>query len=89
MMPDLEASRVSSTESPNGKLGFSGPPVFSLFFYGSVVVLYHMWGWFRENHGTLAHKLLRSPLEPLMHGIMIFLVITNPGAPRGFIYFQF
>ena len=23
------------------------------------------------------------------HALMVFLVITNPGAPRGFIYFQF
>jgi hypothetical protein len=25
----------------------------------------------------------------VLHGVMIFLILTNPGAPRGFIYFQF
>jgi len=58
-------------------------------FYGSAVVLYHAWGWLREHRERLALKLLRSPVEPLVQGIMIFLVITNPGAPQGFIYFQF
>jgi len=43
----------------------------------------------REHRETFALKLLRSPIEPLVQGIMIFLVVTNPGAPRGFIYFQF
>jgi alginate O-acetyltransferase complex protein AlgI len=70
-------------------MGFSGPPIFSLAFYGSAVVLYHAWGWLREHRETFALKLLRSPIEPLVQGIMIFLVVTNPGAPRGFIYFQF
>lgn len=73
----------------DGRLGFSGPPAFSLLFYGSAVVLYHGWGWLRERHCGLAQRLSRSPLEPLIHGLLIFLVLTNPGAPRGFIYFQF
>lgn len=27
--------------------------------------------------------------DPLTYGVMVFLVVTNPSAPRGFIYFQF
>jgi alginate O-acetyltransferase complex protein AlgI len=68
---------------------FSGAPVFTFLFYGSAVVIYHAWGWLREHREHLAHRLARSPLEPLLHGVMVFLVVTNPGAPRGFIYFQF
>ncbi len=89
MMPDM-ASIVAFIKSlVNGKTGFAGPPVFSLLFYGSMVVLYHVWGWLREHREHLAHRLARSPLEPLLHGLMVFLILTNPGAPRGFIYFQF
>ena len=46
-------------------------------------------GWLAEHRAKLANRLIRSPLEPLLHGVMIFLIVTNPGAPRGFIYFQF
>jgi alginate O-acetyltransferase complex protein AlgI len=89
MMPDLESIIAFFKSLINGKTGFAGPPIFSLLFYGTAVVLYHAWGWLREHRENLAHKLSQSPLEPLLHGIMVFLVITNPGAPRGFIYFQF
>jgi alginate O-acetyltransferase complex protein AlgI len=89
MMPDM-ASIVSFFKGlARAHFGFSGPAIFSLAFYGSAVVLYHAWGWLREHRETFALKLLRSPIEPLVQGIMIFLVVTNPGAPRGFIYFQF
>ena len=66
-----------------------GTAIFSLLFYGSAVVLYHVWGWLREHRHQLTQKLTRSPLEPALHGVLIFLILTNPGAPRGFIYFQF
>ena len=89
MMPDM-ASIVSFFKGVSrADFGFSGPPVFSLLFYGSAVVIYHAWGWLREHSEAFALKILRSPIEPLVHGALIFLVITNPGAPRGFIYFQF
>jgi len=89
MMPDMASIGAFFRGIASGNLRFSGPPVFSLVFYGSAVVLYHAWGWLREHREGLALKLLRSPIEPLVQGIMIFLVVTNPGAPRGFIYFQF
>jgi len=85
MMPDL-ASIIAFFKGVGnifeGKTRFLGPPVFSLFFYGSMVVLYHVCGWLREHREHLAHQLARSPLEPLLHGVMIFLVVTNPSAAR-------
>jgi alginate O-acetyltransferase complex protein AlgI len=89
MMPDLESIVAFLKGLTNTKLKFAGPPLFSLLFYGSWVVLYHAWGWLRECRPRLAVRLTRSPLEPVIHAVMIFLVITNPGAPQGFIYFQF
>lgn len=89
MMPDLASIVAFFKGVLSMKTGFSGPPIFSLMFYGSAVVLYHVWGWLREHHDLIAKKLTRSPIEALVHGVMIFLVLTSPGAPQGFIYFQF
>jgi alginate O-acetyltransferase complex protein AlgI len=89
MMPDMESIVSFFKGVAKANFKFSGPPIFSLAFYGSAVVLYHAWGWLREHREAFALKLLRSPVEPLVHGLLVFLVVTNPGAPRGFIYFQF
>jgi alginate O-acetyltransferase complex protein AlgI len=89
MMPDMASIAAFFKGLFDGKTGFSGPPIFSLLFYGSAVVLYHAWGWLREHRKHFASQLARSNLTPALHGLMLFLVITNPGAPRGFIYFQF
>lgn len=89
MMPDM-ASIVAFFKCLSGiKLKVTGPPVFSLAFYGSAVVIYHAWGWLREYHQRIHSKISRSLLEPLVHGVMVFLLLSNPGAPQGFIYFQF
>jgi alginate O-acetyltransferase complex protein AlgI len=89
LMPDMASIVAFFKGVISGRTGFSGPPVFSLFFYGTAVVLYHGWGWLKEHRELLSKKLMRSPLEPTLHAVMLFLIITNPGAPRGFIYFQF
>jgi alginate O-acetyltransferase complex protein AlgI len=89
LMPDMASIVAFFKGIFNGKTGFSGPPIFSLLFYGSMVVLYHAWGWLQEHRQHLASQLARSPIEPFLHGLMLYLIITNPGAPRGFIYFQF
>ena len=89
LMPDMNHIVCFFKGVFSGKTGFSGPPLFSLVFYGSAVVVYHAWGWMKEHREHFASQLARSPLEPVLHGVMIFLLLTNPGAPRGFIYFQF
>jgi len=89
MMPDMASIRGFFEGLLSGRSILQGPPVFSLVFYGSAVVMYHAWGWFRQRFEHFAAGLMRSPVEPVLHGIMLFLVVSNPGAPRGFIYFQF
>lgn len=89
LMPDMASIVAFFKGVFSGRTGFSGPPIFSLVFYGTAVVFYHVWGWLAEHRASLAARLARSPLEPVLHGVMIFLILTNPGAPRGFIYFQF
>lgn len=89
MMSDMTSIIVFLKGLFSGNTTFTGPPIYSLVFYGGSVVLYHAWGWFNEHYHTKAVKLHRQPIEAVIHGFMIFLVLTNPGAPRGFIYFQF
>ena len=89
LMPDMASIMAFFHGVCSGKTGFSGPPIFSLVFYGTAVVLYHAWGWLKEHREHLANRLSHSSLEPVLHGVMLFLIFTNPGAPRGFIYFQF
>jgi alginate O-acetyltransferase complex protein AlgI len=89
LMPDMASIQAYFQGVFSGRTNFTGPPAFSLVFYGTAVVLYHAWGWLREHRQRFANKLLDSPLEAVVQGIMLFLIITNPGAPRGFIYFQF
>ncbi len=89
LMPDIAHIRAFFEGALSGRTFLSGPPVFSLLFYGTAVVLYHAWGWLKEHREAVAAKLEGSSLEPVLHGIMLFLIVTNPGAPQGFIYFQF
>jgi len=89
LMPDMASIAAFFKGVFSGRTAFSGPPIFSLVFYGTAVVAYHAWGWLKEHREHLASHLARSPLEPMLHGLMLFLILTNPGAPRGFIYFQF
>jgi alginate O-acetyltransferase complex protein AlgI len=89
LMPDLDSIYSFFEGVFNGKTQFSGPPVFCIIFYGVMVMIYHIWGWIKEYRSGLANRIANSPIEPIIHAIMIFLVITNPGAPSGFIYFQF
>ena len=89
LMPDISGIAAFFEGVFSGSSDFSGPPLFSLIFYGTAVVLYHIWGWIIQHREQFANRLARSPLEPILHSLMVFLIITNPGAPRGFIYFQF
>lgn len=59
---------------------------FSLF-----VVIYHIWGWWRENKQKEQY-LQRGRLSyggAFVYGFMLFLIITNSGNQAGFVYFQF
>jgi alginate O-acetyltransferase complex protein AlgI len=89
VMPDLHAIEKCLRAVACDPLGRPGAPVFALLFYGTPVALYHAWGALRERSPALATRLLNSIAEPVIHGIMVFAIVTNAGAPRGFIYFQF
>jgi len=88
LMPDLHQIRVFFTElTIPGR--FLGPAVFSTFLFGSAVVIYHVFGWWRQNGTESFSRFTGSWAEASVYGIMLFLIVTNSGAPQGFIYFQF
>lgn len=89
MMPDMASIFAFFKGILSGKTSFSGPPIFSFVFYGSAVAAYHLWGWITERHPSIASRARNPILEAATHAVMVFLIVTNPGAPRGFIYFQF
>lgn len=89
LMPDLNHIRVFFETLANGDWSVKGQPVFALMVYGGTVVLYHLWGWLQEHRPYWAKQAGHPLVEGAVHALMIFLVVTNPGAPRGFIYFQF
>lgn len=89
MMPDMASIVAFFKGVVSGRSSLSGPPMFSLVFYGSTVVVYHAWGWIQQHWCGLGARLAAPSVEGLVQGVMLFLVLTNPGAPQGFIYFQF
>jgi hypothetical protein len=60
-MPDMVSILAFFKGVCSGQTGFSGPPILSLVFYGTAVVLYHAWGWPKDHREHLASYLSRSP----------------------------
>ncbi|MFT3990497.1 MAG: MBOAT family O-acyltransferase [Luteolibacter sp.] len=89
LMPDLHHIAAFFQGLTSGNWSVPGQSVYALVFYGTAIVLYHLWGWILENRQTLANRLVTPWTEGALQGLMLFLILTNPGAPRGFIYFQF
>jgi alginate O-acetyltransferase complex protein AlgI len=66
-----------------------GPVVFGVTIFGSAAILYHVLGWVAEHRKEWLTRFKTSGLEAVALGVMLFLTLTNSGAPQGFIYFQF
>jgi alginate O-acetyltransferase complex protein AlgI len=54
---------------------------FLILIYGSPVLFYHL------SHAYKNH--ISIPLKDMALGMMLFFIITNPGPPAPFVYFQF
>jgi alginate O-acetyltransferase complex protein AlgI len=89
LMPDIAHIRLFFEMMGSGDWSVKGQPVFALLAYGGMAVLYHFWGWLQEHRPYWVKQAGIPWIEGTVHAVMVFLVITNPGAPRGFIYFQF
>ncbi len=65
--------------------------VYSVAFFSFFVVMYHLWGWYRENR-TPRYAPFRGRMSirsGIVYGFMIFMILTNSGPQCGFVYFQF
>ncbi len=89
LMPDMAHIGAFFQGLVSSNWSVPGQPLFALFLYGGMIVAYHLWGWWREKHPDIGHRPAHPFAEGALHGVMVFLILTNPGAPRGFIYFQF
>ena len=89
LMPDMANIAAFFKGLASGRWTLPGQPLFALLAYGGPAVAYHAWGWLKERRPERAAWLTHPLTEAAIHAAMVFLVLTNPGAPRGFIYFQF
>ena len=89
LMPDLAHIHAFFTGLTSGPITIPGQPLFALAIYGGAAIAYHLWGWLGENRPHLSNRFTHPLIEGSLHALMVFLILTNPGAPRGFIYFQF
>jgi hypothetical protein len=55
------------------------------------VILYHVWGFYRDRMVTDAARDSRAArwALDLVYAVMLVLILTNSGSPGEFIYFQF
>ena len=66
-----------------------GPYIFAPLFFGGFVVLYHIYNLIKISSPWFARKFENRLIEGSVYGFLLFLIVTNSGAPQGFIYFQF
>lgn len=89
LMPDMAHIAAFFKGLTVFKHELPGQPLYALFIYGGAAALYHFRGLLMEHLPRVAGWLRLPIIEGAIHAAMVFLIITNPGAPRGFIYFQF
>ena len=59
--------------------------IFNVAIFSVPVIVYHAIEWFKENKNLT----LSFTAEACIYGLLLFLILTNRGAPGDFIYFQF
>lgn len=96
LMPDIETVQLFFVQvcsrfccSPAALI--SNPAIYSVAVFSSFIILYHIWGWRRENRQKHT-PYLRGTLSfrgACVYGFMLFMILTNSGPQCGFVYFQF
>ncbi len=72
-----------------GKM-MNGRLAYAIILFSLPVLLYHGWGYYRPGwREKLATSRTGRGLEALAYGVMLYFIITNPGAASNFLYFQF
>lgn len=96
LMPDIDTvflffSQIFSNFASPLNAFITDTRVFTVSLFSSFVIIYHIWGWWREN------KMKEQPIQrgrlsiggALVYGFMLFMILTNSGTQYGFVYFQF
>ena len=96
LMPDIEMVKLYFNQvctnfwaSPMSII--LNPQVYSIALFSSFIVIYHIWGWIRENKQSqqLVYRGSLSYSGAFVYGFMMFMILTNSGPQCGFVYFQF
>jgi alginate O-acetyltransferase complex protein AlgI len=66
----------------------NGLPIVLVLTYSIPVIGYHLVYLLRSTESIRTQQLI-SKCEPLLFGLMLFLIVTNSGSSNSFIYFQF
>jgi alginate O-acetyltransferase complex protein AlgI len=71
--------------------GFAPQSIYTILVFGLPVILYHVWGYYRDRMVTNAARDSRAArwALDLVYAVMLVLILTNSGSPGEFIYFQF
>jgi alginate O-acetyltransferase complex protein AlgI len=71
--------------------GFAPQSIYTILVFGLPVILYHVWGFYRDRMVTNAARDSRAArwALDLVYAVMLVLILTNSGSPGEFIYFQF
>lgn len=67
----------------------NGPAIYVSVLFGSFVVIYHGFAYLKEHQPSWFSKITTPTMLGVAYALMLFLIVTNSGAPSGFIYFQF
>lgn len=96
LMPDIEMVelffRQVCTNFCTSLSGvFMNTYVYCVLLFSSFVLVYHVWGWMRENkqQHLPVYRGSLSYMGALVYGFMLFMILTNAGPQSGFVYFQF
>lgn len=95
LMPDIETvflyfERVFTSFTLTGSSIITDLRFFNVFLFGGMVVLYHFYGWYKEHAQKGRGVDLRQPwVFGALYAFMLFMILTNAGPQKGFVYFQF
>ncbi len=95
LIPDMETlslyfHQVFTNFTLSGTSILSDLRFFNVILFGGMVVLYHLYGWYKEHGKNAWGADLRHPLmSGGLHAWMLFMILTNSGPQAGFVYFQF
>lgn len=96
LLPDVDTvflffKQVFANFSTTASAVITQPRIFLILFFSMFIVIYHIWGWWRENKqkNQYFHRGHLSYVGAAIYGFMIFMIITCSGNQSGFVYFQF